>query len=333
MEYELTRKARTSILDRKNVVGVGVGFKHVGGERTDQRAVLVFVKKKEHVNRLHPRDLVPQELGGVVTDVIEVGEIVLHASRIERSRPAFPGMSIGHYRSTAGTLGAVVKDRRTGKLLILSNNHVLANMEGGAGGRARIGDDILQPGPYDGGRAPGDVIGHLYRFTALRTDSSEPSCRVARSLADKANRLLQMAFPGYELRLFRRQSEPNLIDAALALPVEEDWVRKEIMELGAPTGVAEAKVGQRVQKSGRSSGLTRGEIVAVDASLVVNMGEVGEARFEDQLVATNMSQPGDSGSLVLDEKNRAVGLLFAGSSKATVINRMENIMRLLDISL
>jgi hypothetical protein len=115
--------------------------------------------------------------------------------------------------------------------------------------------------------------------------------------------------------------------------VDESWVRKEILELGAPTGVAEARVGQRVQKSGRSSGVTWGEIVAVDASLVVNMGEVGEAHFEDQLVATNMSQPGDSGSLVLDEYNRAVGLLFAGSTKATVINRMENVLRLLDISL
>jgi hypothetical protein len=333
VEYELTRKARAAILERKNVVGVGVGFKQVRGERTEQQAVVVFVKKKEQADRLHPRDLVPQELGGVITDVIEIGEIVLHASRTERSRPAYPGMSIGHYRSTAGTFGAVVKDRRTGKLLILSNNHVLANLEGGSGGRAKIGDEILQPGPYDGGRSPGDVIGHLYRFAALRTDAAEPTCKVARSVADKANRLLQIAFPGYELRLFRRQSQANLVDAALALPVDESWVRKEILELGAPTGVAEARVGQRVQKSGRSSGVTWGEIVAVDASLVVNMGEVGEAHFEDQLVATNMSQPGDSGSLVLDEYNRAVGLLFAGSTKATVINRMENVLRLLDISL
>jgi hypothetical protein len=331
MEYELTRKARAAILDRKNVVGVGVGFKHVGGERTDQQAVLVFVKKKEHADRLHPRDLVPQELGGVVTDVIEIGEVVLHGSRTDRSRPAFPGMSIGHYRSTAGTFGAVVKDRRTGKLLILSNNHVLANLEGGNGARARIGDEILQPGPYDGGRSPGDVIGHLYRFAALRTDSAEPTCKVARSLAATANRLLQFIFPSYELRLFRKQTGANLVDAALALPLEEGWIRKEILEVGAPTGVAEAKVGQRVRKSGRSSGVTWGEIVAVDASL--NMGEEGEARFEDQLIATNMSQPGDSGSLVLDEHNRAVGLLFAGSAKATVINRIENVLRVLDISL
>ena len=76
MEYELTRKARAAILERKNVVGVGVGFKQVRGERTEQQAVVVFVKKKEQADRLHPRDLVPQELGGVITDVIEIGEIV-----------------------------------------------------------------------------------------------------------------------------------------------------------------------------------------------------------------------------------------------------------------
>jgi hypothetical protein len=36
------------------------------------------------------------------------------------------GVSIGHYKGTAGTAGCLVKDKKTGEILILSNAHVLA---------------------------------------------------------------------------------------------------------------------------------------------------------------------------------------------------------------
>ena len=38
------------------------------------------------------------------------------------------------------------------------------------------------------------------------------------------------------------------------------------------------------------------------------------------------SKAGDSGSLVLDEENRAVGLLFAGSEEFTVINPIKTVL-------
>jgi hypothetical protein len=53
----------------------------------------------------------------------------------------------------------------------------------------------------------------------------------------------------------------------------------------------------------------------------------------DQIVTSNISQGGDSGSLVLDENNNAVGLLFAGSDKATIFNRIQNVFRELKVEL
>src|SRR3546814_2151337 len=77
----------------------------------------------------------------------------------QRQRPLLIGCSADHVAVTAGTLGAFVRQRRTLTASILSNNHVLANEN-----RAKVGDAILQPGPYDGGRRRADRIGALLDF-------------------------------------------------------------------------------------------------------------------------------------------------------------------------
>ncbi len=97
--------------------------------------------------------------------------------RLKRARPAQPGMSIGHHKITAGTFGAVVKDKRSGKPLILSNNHVLANISNGSDGKAKKGDIILQPGSYDGGKEDNDAIGYLERFVPIYNDE-QPYCPI-----------------------------------------------------------------------------------------------------------------------------------------------------------
>jgi hypothetical protein len=45
-----------------------------------------------------------------------------------------------------------------------------------------------------------------------------------------------------------------------------------------------------------------------------------------------MSQGGDSGSVILDDNSRILGLLFAGSDTTTVINRIENVFSALGVS-
>lgn len=84
-----------------------------------------------------------------------------------RQRPLRCGCSVGHYKLTAGTLGCFVKSRKDGSVLMLSNNHVLANENDAA-----VGDHILQPGDYDGGRRPNDVVGQLVNFLKLKVNGS-----------------------------------------------------------------------------------------------------------------------------------------------------------------
>jgi hypothetical protein len=92
-------------------------------------------------------------------------------------------------------------------------------------------------------------------------------------------------------------------------------------------------LGMAINKSGRTTGFTTGEIEQVDVTVNVQYGEGKMAQFTDQLMAGPMSQGGDSGSAVLNQNNQLVGLLFAGSDTSTIINRIQNVFAALGVSL
>ncbi|MDK2820487.1 MAG: hypothetical protein PWP31_452 [Clostridia bacterium] len=328
VEKALSRH-KHNILCLPNVIGVGKGFKDVRGKTTDKPALIVFVKEKLPVSKLQREAKVPQVLDGAETDVIEVGELRL-LGRTDYLRPAPPGVSIGHYKITAGTFGAVVKDKRTGEPLILSNNHVLANISNGKDGRAKIGDPILQPGPYDGGTKD-RVIGYLERFVPLNPEIEEVTCSKALQVQRFLNNLIRLFRPYYQVNMKKLSLETNIVDCAVARPVSKDAISPEILELGAVKGVRQPEVGMEIVKSGRSSGITRSEIKAVDATVKVILEEGLTGVFSDQFVTGPIAQPGDSGSLIMDNENYAVGLLFAGSDQTSIGNNIYNVMEKLEV--
>lgn len=88
---------------------------------------------------------------------------------------------------------------------------------------------------------------------------------------------------------------------------------------------AEAAVGGKVPKSGRTSGLNSGTVKVVQATIKVGMGDGGEPTFRDQIVTTHIAQPGDSESLVVNEISEAVGLLSAGSDSGSTSGRVKHV--------
>jgi len=313
MPTRLDKKHQKLLFDLTQVVGIGHGFKEVQGVETDQPAIIVFVQKKLPIEQLKRKDVIPKHIKGIPTDVIEVGhlrafsdsptELVIKTT--ERIRPAPPGVSIGHYRITAGTLGAIVYDSKS-QPLILSNNHVLANSSNGRDYKAKINDPILQPGPID--------------IQALRTP------RVASSLAsDNILAKLTKFVP------LKGSNKTNQVDCALARPLSNDMVIPEIRGLGAVKGIRTPVLGTIVKKSGRTSGVTTGKIKATNVAAKVDYGSGRILKFENQILTTAMSEPGDSGSLILDDSNYAIGLLFAGSSSSTLANPIQVVLTLLKV--
>lgn len=222
------KQHRARLLNKAHVVGVGVGEKITAGRPTGRICLKVYVEKKVEKAALSKQDLVPGRVATIETDVEEVGKI-RPLAYTQRMRPAPAGCSIGHYKITAGTLGCVVEDRRTGRPLMLSNNHVLANAN-----HAKPGDAVIQPGAADGGRRPKDTVGALERWV--------------------------------EITFTRR---PNAVDCAVARPVEDATLTSRIIGNGTPKGLARAARGLVVQKTGRTTEFTMGKVRDVSATVKV----------------------------------------------------------------
>lgn len=299
--------------ERANLVGVGVGVKWTGGEPTGRPAVLALVTQKLPSAALLPRDRVPPRVEDVPTDVIAVGQPFAGAEGVlvDRRRPVPGGYSVGHRAITAGTITTAAYDLLPGgkvsppvagigvpqRVYILGNNHVLAN-----GNDAGIGDPILQPGPYDGGKDPDDQIAELTRFIPIKFYPEIP-----------------------------KESHDNTVDAAVAL-TQEAAVDRMLYWIGRVQGWRrrnDVTVGTMVQKVGRSTGYTLGRITAVAVTIDIGYGGGRSARFHDQILTTAMSLPGDSGSLLTNLNGAAVGMLSAGSPVATIYNQIENVRSLL----
>jgi hypothetical protein len=307
---------------RPNLVGVGVGVKWKNGTPTGEPAVLALVTTKVERDALSSKDLVPPKVGNMQTDVLAIGiplagggqPLAVGTQTLgRRIRPAEGGYSVGHVAITAGTIATCAYDIQPGggtnppqpgvgipsRYYILSNNHVLANSND-----ANLGDPVLQPGPFDGGVNPADRIASLSRFVPI---TFQPPVPVG--------------------------NHNNLVDAAIAEGQFHDLDR-EIYWTGYVRGWrrrAGVTVGTIVQKTGRTTNYTTGRITAINATVDVGYGGGRVARFRDQIITTNMSAGGDSGSLVTTLDDVAVGLLFAGSAVATILNQIEHVRSLLRV--
>ncbi len=225
-------------------------------------------------------------------------EATTGASGSPHPRPASIGVSTGHPAITAGTIGCRVKDS-SGNVYALSNNHVYADENG-----AHIGDNVLQPGPYDGGQNPRDAIGVLADFQPI---------------------------------VFSRRAA-NTIDAAIALTSTANLgTATPLGGYGEPGSTpVPASVTQNVKKYGRTTGLRSGTVAAINATVDVQYSR-GIARFVNQIVITpgTFSAGGDSGSLIVTDDVydacQPVGLLFAGSSTYTIANPIGAVLTRFDV--
>ena len=317
---------RRQLLQRSHVVATGIGYKQTGVTKTDTLCIVCSVTEKVPASQLSGQDLVPAVVDGTPTDVVQTGVIRALQAPTDRFRPAPGGVSVGHVAITAGTLGCwVIKN---GQKVILSNNHVLANSND-----AQIGDAILQPGPFDGGSFPQDHIANLTQFVPISFQGDPSECPFANAVISVFNLGCRMIGSNTRYKVTKIQAEDNLVDAAIATPLNVADVKDEIINIGPIQGTVQGELGMAVKKSGRTTGFTTGEIQQVDVTANVQYGAGQIAVFTDQLLAGAMSQGGDSGSAVLDDNNRLTGLLFAGSDTTTIINRIENVFSALGVSL
>lgn len=233
----------------------------------------------------------------------------LHEGRICCGSSIHPVNCLG-----AGTFGALVRDA-DGKMYGLTNNHV-----SGACNCAAPGLPILCPGPIDANEDSISpfTIGRHTRLLPINEGIPE-NIDISRNW-DAA--LFEIEDPS---QICSRQGE----------------------HCDTPPTVAEPTGGMRVEKVGRTTGLTYGTVIGVSGSPLpvgYNIKEYGVSKtvfFEEAMIVQGdngapFSKGGDSGSLVMgydaDGNRHAVGLVFAGNEARglsfilplpTILNQLE----------
>ncbi|HMB70296.1 MAG TPA: hypothetical protein VKU85_13350, partial [bacterium] len=290
------------LMSRAGVVGTAVGV-----DETGSPAVKVYLEDESALA------MVPAELDGMAVQAVITGPLVPRGGnggmggmggsgsdpRAPQTAPIKLGTSGGWRYDLAngyccgGTLGALVEDGG-GTQYILSNNHVLYGdiVNGGNGTVASAGDPVIQPALIDVG------------------------CN-----ANSAMNVATLVNGGGSL-------PGNNLDAGIAEVIPGQVASDgEILEIGVLSSqTTGAFVGQDVKKMGRTSGLGRGTVDGLNATVSITYedecagGVAFTQTYTGQVIITNARcrflDGGDSGSVMVEDVTtnpRAVGLLFAGS--------------------
>jgi hypothetical protein len=289
------------LLALPNVIGVGTGVRIRNGEFTDEICVQVFVERKLAPESLDAWQTVSARVPGyeganVRTDVVEA--LVPDALQdTTRYRPVPGGCSIGPEATvSAGTLGGWACDEQDDTTVMVSNNHVISNLDTMPALRR-----IVQPSRLDGGVLPGDVIGRLKRHQQVNTVANPPTVPVPTSVVDAAI---------------------GSIDAGIDIDHDVLNIGPAIYEIRAPA------LNMNVQKRGRTTQLTtNGRITTVGATFNCtyrNRTRISQIQNAFRITSTDgnpFGSPGDSGSLIFDQAagelngtRPVVGLLYAGGT-------------------
>lgn len=330
------------LLGLPGVWGVGVG--RLKRERRGNGAfgirVLVhkLVESRRYKNPADvPSTLKDPETGAHVAVEVEAvpeGPSFLQTDYTKSHRPVQPAWSTGPEVFLTGTVGLIVKRARSAKPLWrrlippaapfplpwsaqpswrlpvvprrLHDHDRFAlscmHVYGGLNWNA-AGEPIFQPGPFD--QPPVNRIGILADFVPF-------------------------------------QQGPNYVDCAIARLSDPRNVDPVIPEIGRPTSIADAAIDMPVQKTGRTTGHSIGDVYMTNVSFAISTGMGRGLFFRDMDLLRLPHWPGDSGSAVCvasEARGRAsarrtggvavVGLLFAGV-RGTVYAFSCSIRRVMD---
>jgi hypothetical protein len=178
---------------------------------------------------------------------------------------------------------------RRKEIYLLSNSHVFADLRKGI-----VGDDdlIMQPSPGEpGSNRP---IGTLVNFSPLD--------------------------------FYSDTNEPNHIDAAIATLWGPHQHKPLLPLIGPVKGYVSKKdieIGEAVCKFGRTTGYTGGHIFSIYLDIWIRYDRTRQSAFFENQLLIKSALPefqqfvakGDSGSLLVDENQHAIGLIFGGTSE------------------
>lgn len=206
-----------------------------------------------------------------------------------------------------GSIGCVAR-LSSGNPGFLSNNHVVAGENRGVKGK----DRILQPG--GGTISPGAQVGLLSDFVRLKPSPAGATLALGTAILN--------------------DMDAGSVEATSPEQCKQGYLPSR--NLPTPSGIADAMLGDKVFKVGRTTGLTRGEVIQTGVIVGPIPYAPGPCWFRRSILiqgenGTPFSDHGDSGSaIVRREDGKVVGLLFAGNGQHTWACRIGDVLRSLN---
>jgi len=323
------KRARAAFQAFDGVLGVGFGLREKGEQFEDDIAITVYVREKKSEDALAPAERIPPVFEDYPTDVRVVrrahGEACDNATRFAKIKGGIQIM--GKRSPTAhdsqkefqGTLGCIVRKRQDlsrDNVYLLTNKHVLFSPELGAD------ETVFHPTLTGDREGLGPVqSGGLYGIHRYKVDGRDDladdffvDCAIARINIDCKCWGTRCTKDDIEIE------EAKIVDLQLNGVDTISDVRSVIGDV--------AMIGKKVFKVGRTTGKTAGTVVSVTGELTADPEPdktnpafiIGPNTLEiifDKTSTPNglnchgnphFTEKGDSGSIIVDELNRVIGL-------------------------
>jgi hypothetical protein len=310
----LEKGIASQLMSIPGVIHVSYGLKKTAGLLSDTLCIRVYVKEKKLPHALKPEEYIPKEIDGIPTDVNIVGDISF-SSDDSMHRPIKGGIAITNRiidlneegtraQMSVGTLGCMATYNPDGKPVVLSNWHVLY------GNHARNGERVYQPAPTT---LPTLSINDLpYRPT---DDTNAIGRLLKKSITSKVDGAIAHIDGCYSLCC--RCCGIDYINEIRGLNVGGNPGSNFI------EGESAAVAGETVYKVGRSTDRTVGRVVEPNYPTFEIRKQGTTYRFYNQIqialtdTSRRFSADGDSGSVIINDNNHIIGLLFASGREET----------------
>lgn len=155
---------------------------------------------------------------------------------------------------------------------------------------------ILQPSIFDGGKVSKDAVAILSEFVPIKENTD------------------------------------NYVDCAMGKVLKKNDVSSSIALIGKVKGTVDVKLNEDVKKVGKISELTTGKVKILHVTFrTMILGTI--YTFVDQIMTTKMTEPGDSGAVLLNKNNFVAGLTMGETDDLSAHNNIQRVLNSMHVLL
>lgn len=323
--------ARAQAYFRKfdGVVGVGFGLKETGGKFSDDISIIVYVREKKDAGDLPPDQRIPPLFEGYRTDVAVVEEARDMGCENTAEYPVIQGAICIGIQSGEGTLGCIVKKRNDAgreNVYLLTCKHVLYDATIGAN------DIVYHPFHPDNGahRALGPIQPGGIKDNVQRTEPDPANPGQTHSVGYYVDAAIaRIDLDSKCCGSTCTQDTTHVDDTIVDMTVNSGRIADVRDVMHDATIIYTPQNPRLVYKFGRTTRRTVGRVTRINHSFTAHRDE--SVPGSQPIAATNVieialdpvnntnglncqgnlyfADDGDSGSVVVDETGKAIGLV------------------------